>query len=150
MTEKMPVISNKTVLRDYTVEKTFEAGIQLSGGEVKSLRAGKANLQGSFAHIEKGEMFLYNMHISPYEFCLQNIEPLKVRKLLMHKNEIFHILNKVNQKGYTIVPLKVYFKKRYAKVELALAVGKKLYDKRTAIKEKEVNREIKQALYRRR
>ena len=140
------VTTNRQALRDYHIEKTFEAGLQLQGNEVKSLRAGNANLKGSFAKFEKEELFLYNMHISPYEYSREDYDPLRCRKLLMHKTELKHIAIKFLQQGYTLVPIKVYFKRGYAKIEIALAKGKKLYDKRKAIKEKQVKQEIDRAL----
>jgi len=148
--EYQPVISNRQALRDFTVEKTYEAGIELFGNEVKSLRGGSANLKGSFATVEKGQVYLYNMHISPYAFSRTDYEPLRKRKLLLHKTEIKHLEEKVHQKGYTVVPLKVYFKGSYAKVELAVARGKKFHDKRESIKEKEMRREIEKETRRRR
>jgi len=150
MAKVKPVVSNKQALRDFNVEKVFEAGIQLFGSEVKSLRAGKANLKGSFARIEGGEVFLYNMHISPYEFSQDETDPLRPKKLLLNKAEIRHLVVKVSQQGYTLVPLKVYFRRGYAKVEIAVARGKKLYDKRAALKEKQVRREMDKHLHHRR
>ena len=150
MADRKPVISNKKALRDFFIEKRFEAGIQLFGNEVKSLRSGNANLKGSFARIENGEVFLYNMHISPYEFSREERDPLRPRKLLMKKSEITHLEVALTQKGFTLVPLSVYFKRGYAKVELALAHGKRQFDKREAIKEKETRREIDRELHRRR
>ena len=150
MAHKNPEISNKQVFRDYIVEKTFEAGLVLFGNEVKSLRDGEANLKGSFARIDKSEIFLYNFHISPYMFTRDEQDPLRPKKLLLSKSEIRHIDAKISQKGYALVPIKVYFKRSFAKVELALAKGKKLYDKRDDIKKKEVEREMKQESRRRR
>ncbi|HNX90542.1 MAG TPA: SsrA-binding protein SmpB [Candidatus Omnitrophota bacterium] len=144
------VTTNKQVFRDYTVEKTYEAGIQLFGNEVKSLRSGSADLKGSFALIQKGEIFLYNMHISPYPFSREVLAPLRPRKLLMHRVEIAHLDTKVGRQGYSLIPIKVFFKRGYAKVELALAKGKKLHDKREAIKDKQVKRDIDQMSKRRR
>jgi SsrA-binding protein len=144
------IVTNRQALRDYYIEKAYEAGLQLSGNEVKSLRAGKANLKGSFAKIENGEIFLYNMHISPYEYSREDYEPLKPRKLLLHKAQIKQIEVKLSQQGYTLVPLKLYFQRGYAKVELALARGKRQYDKRRALKEKQARREIDRALRRKR
>ena len=144
--ESKTAVTNRQALRDYYVEKAYEAGLQLQGNEVKSLRAGKANLKGSFARIENGQIFIYNMHISPYEYSHEEYDPLRPRKLLLHKAQIRQIEIKVSQQGYTLVPLKVYFKKGYAKVELALARGKKHYDKRRVLKEKQAKREIDRAL----
>ena len=141
------VVSNKKALRDFHIEKTYEAGIELFGKEVKSLRAGNANLKGSFARIEKGEVLLFNMHISPYEYSREDeTDPLRPRKLLLHKAQIRQLETKLTQQGYTLVPLKVYFKKSYAKIELGLGRGKRLYDKRHAIKEKQAKKEMARAL----
>ena len=141
-------VTNRQALRDYYIEKAYEAGIELTGNEVKSLRAGKANLKGSFARIENGEIFVYNMHVSPYEYSCEDYDPLRKRKLLLHKAQIKQIWVKLSQQGFTLVPLKVYFKRGYAKVELALARGKRQYDKRRALKEKQAKREIDRALRR--
>ena len=146
MKQKGSVVSNRQAFRDFTIEKTFEAGIQLFGNEVKSLRAGEANLKGSFAKIDGQEIVLCNMHISPYEFSREEQDPLRPRKLLLHKAEIRTIVAKIAQRGYTLVPLKVYFKRGYAKVEIGLARGKRLYDKRVALKEKQTKRDIDRAL----
>ena len=150
MAKKGPVVSNRQAFRDFNIEKTFEAGLQLFGNEVKSLRAGEANLKGSFAKIDGGEIVLYNMHISPYEFSRDEQDPLRPRKLLLHKSEIRTIIAKIAQRGYTLVPLKIYFLRGYAKVEIGLARGKKLYDKRVALKERQVQREVDRDIHRRR
>ncbi|MGD2278751.1 MAG: SsrA-binding protein SmpB [Candidatus Omnitrophota bacterium] len=144
------IVTNRQALRDYYVEKAYEAGLQLLGNEVKSLRAGKANLKGSFAKVEGGEIVLYNMHISPYEYSHEEYNPLRPRKLLLHKAQIKQIEVKLTQRGYTLVPLKVYFLRGYAKVELALVRGKKLYDKRRVLKEKQARKEMDRALRRKR
>jgi len=144
--EKKALVTNRKALHDFHIEKTFEAGLQLKGSEVKSLRRGKANLKGTFARIEDGELFLYGMHISPYEFAREDYEPTRVRKLLLHKAQIRQLAQKSEQQGYTLVPLKVYFRRGYAKVEIAVARGKKLFDKRTAIKEKQAKRDMQRAL----
>jgi SsrA-binding protein len=144
--ENNSVVTNRQAYRDFHIEKTFEAGIELFGKEVKSLRAGKANLKGSFCRIEKGEVFILNMHISPYEFSSDETDPVRPRKLLLHKNEIKHLNVKLAQQGYSLVPIKVYFKRAYAKVEIGLGKGKKLYDKRRALKEKQAKREISRAM----
>jgi len=149
MAKNSIMITNRQALRDYHIEKAFEAGIQLFGNEVKSLRAAQANLKGSFAKVEDGEIFLHNMHISPYEFSRDDQDPVRPRKLLLHKTEIRNIVAKINQQGYTLVPLKVYFKRGYAKVELALAKGKKHYDKRAALKKKQAKREMDKELKKR-
>ncbi len=141
------ITENRKARHDYTVEESFEAGIELKGTEVKSMRAGRANLKDSFAIIENGELYLYGMHISPYEQGnIFNVDPLRPRKLLMHKKEILRLLGKTKEQGLTLVPLKAYFKKDKIKIELALAKGKKLYDKREAAAEKSAKREIEKAM----
>ena len=141
------ITENRKARHDYTVEETFEAGIELKGTEVKSMRAGRANLKDSFAVIENGELYLYGMHISPYEQGnIFNVEPMRPRKLLMHKKEIMRLLGKTREQGLTLVPLKAYLKKDKIKIELALAKGKKLYDKRDAAAEKRSKREIEKAM----
>lgn len=146
MTNNTIIVTNRQALHDFHIEKTYEAGIVLCGNEVKSLREGKANLKGSFAKVENGEIYLYNMHINPYEFSCSEIDPLRKRKLLLHKAQIRQLIVHLEQKGYALVPLKVYFKKEYAKVEIGLGKGKKLYDKRKELKEKEAQREIDKAM----
>ena len=127
---------------DYFIEDTFEAGIALCGTEVKSLRMGKCSVKESFVRVEKGEVYIYNMHISPYEKGnIFNRDPLRVKKLLLHKYEINKIMGQMQQKGYTIVPLNVYFKGSLVKVEIGLARGKKLYDKRQDIAKRDQKRE---------
>ncbi|MEA3490151.1 MAG: SsrA-binding protein SmpB [Candidatus Omnitrophota bacterium] len=148
--DRQAIVTNRQAFRDYRVEKTYEAGLELRGGEVKSLRGGKANLKGSFARVENGEIFLYGMHISPYEYDREDYDPKRPRKLLLHKVQIRQLEVKSAQQGYALVPMKIYFSRGYAKVEIGLAVGKKLYDKRTALKEKQAKREIDRALYRKR
>jgi SsrA-binding protein len=141
------VTENRKARHDYFIEETYEAGIVLTGTEVKSLRAGRVNLKDSYAQVENGEMFLFNMHISPYEQGNRfNVDPVRPRKLLLHKREINSLFGKVKQQGLTLVPLKVYFKKGRAKVELALAKGKKVYDKRRAMAERDAQREMARAL----
>ncbi|GFN22707.1 SsrA-binding protein SmpB [Thermanaeromonas sp. C210] len=141
------VTENRKARHDYTIEETLEAGIVLTGTEVKSLRGGKANIRDSFARVEKGEVFLYDMHISPYEQGNRfNHEPRRPRKLLLHKEEIRRLIGKTREKGLTLIPLKVYFNPQgRVKVELALARGKKLYDKREALRERDAKREIEKA-----
>ena len=140
--ERKLIANNKKARFDYFIEDTYEAGIALHGTEVKSLRMGKCSIKESFIRIEKGEMFVYNMHISPYEKGnIFNKDPLRVRKLLLHKYEINKLQAKMTQKGYTIVPLNVYFSKGLVKVEIGLARGKKLYDKRQDIAKKDQRRE---------
>lgn len=139
---------NRKARHDYTVLETYEAGIALRGTEVKSMRAGRANMKDSFATITNGEVFLYNMHISPYEQSntFYTLEPLRTRKLLMHKKEIMRLLGKIKEQGLTLVPLKAYFKGDKIKIELGLCKGKKLYDKRDAAQEKSARREIDRAM----
>ena len=136
------IANNKKAYHDYFIEDKFESGISLVGTEVKSLRMGKCSLKESFIRVEKGEVYIYNMHISPYEKGnIFNKDPLRIRKLLLHTYEINKLIGKVEQKGYTIVPLQIYFKGSLVKVEIALARGKKLYDKRDDIAKKDVQRE---------
>lgn len=136
------IANNKKVYHDYFLEEIYEAGIELVGTEVKALRMGKGSIKESFIHIENGEMIIYGMHISPYEKGnIFNKDPLRPRKLLMHKQEIRKMLGKIAQKGYTIVPVEIYFKGSLVKVQVALARGKKLYDKRQDIAKKDQKRE---------
>ncbi len=141
------VATNRKALHDYFILETYEAGIVLKGTEVKSLRESKVNLKDSFARLKDGELFLLNMHISAYEQGNRyNVDPERTRKLLLHKREIYRLTGKINEKGLTLVPLKIYFKKGKTKIELALVKGKKLYDKRRVLKEKEAQREIARQL----
>lgn len=136
------IANNKKAYFDFFIDEKYEAGIALHGTEVKSLRMGKCSIKESFLKIEKGEVYVYNMHISPYEKGnIFNKDPLRVRKLLMHKYEINKIAGKLVQKGYTLVPLQIYFKGSLVKVEVGLARGKKLYDKREDIAKKDQRRE---------
>lgn len=136
------IANNKKAFHDYFIEDKYEAGISLAGTEVKSLRTGKCSVKEAFIRIEKGEVMIYGMHISPYEKGnIFNKDPLRPRKLLMHKYEINKLMGKMAEKGYTIVPLQVYFKGSLVKVEIALAKGKKLYDKRQDIAKKDQRRE---------
>lgn len=136
------IANNKKARHDYFIEDTYEAGICLHGTEVKSLRMGKCSVKESFIRIEDGEVFIYNMHISPYEKGnIFNKDPLRIKKLMLHKNEINKITGQIAQKGYTLVPLEVYFKGSLVKVEIGLARGKKLYDKRQDIAKKDMRRE---------
>lgn len=136
------IANNKKAYHDYFIEEKYEAGIALHGTEVKSLRMGKCSIKESFIRIEHGEVFIYGMHISPYEKGnIFNKDPLRVKKLLMHKNEILKLQGKIAEKGYTLVPLQVYFNKSLVKVEVGLARGKKLYDKRQDIAKKDMRRE---------
>ena len=143
MGEKFKLIANnKKAYFDYFIEEKYEAGIALHGTEVKSLRMGKCSLKESFLRIERGEVFIYSMHISPYEKGnIFNKDPLRVKKLLMHKYEINKIAGRIAQKGYTLVPLQIYFKGSIVKLEIGLARGKKLYDKREDIAKKDQRRE---------
>lgn len=136
------VANNKKAYHDYFIEDKYEAGIALHGTEVKSLRMGKCSIKESFIRIENGEMFAYGMHISPYEKGnIFNKDPLRVKKLLLHKYEINKLAGKLAEQGYTLVPLQVYFSKGKAKMEIGLAKGKKLYDKRQDIAKKDQRRE---------
>ncbi len=137
------IAKNRKAFHDYHIEETFEAGISLVGTEVKSLRDGKANLKESYVIIKNNEAFLFGCHISPYTHGnLQNHEPLRTRKLLLHRKEIDKLWGSISQKGLALVPLKLYFKAGRAKLEIGLAKGKKQYEKRDTIKEREANREI--------
>ena len=140
---------NRRARFDYHIEETYEAGIVLTGGEVKSLREGRANLKDSYGRVDKGELFLLNAHISNYEPAHYfNVDPTRTRKLLMHKKEILRLMGKVQEQGLTLIPLRLYFKNGRAKVELALARGKKMYDKRETTREREVKRDIARAMQR--
>ena len=136
------IANNKKAHHDYFLEETFEAGVELFGTEVKSLRQGHCSIKEAFIHIENGEVIIYGMHVSPYEKGnIFNKDPLRPKRLLMHKKEIMRLLGKIKEKGYTLVPVKVYFKGSLVKVEIALARGKKLYDKRHDIAKKDARRE---------
>lgn len=141
------ICENRKAWHDYFIHETYEAGIALVGTEVKSLRAGKANLKDSFVLIKNGEALLENVHISPYEHGnIFNHDPLRVRKLLLHKAEIIKLFSKTKEKGLTLIPLKLYFSRGKVKVEIALASGKNNYDKRRVLAEKTAKREIDRAL----
>ena len=141
------VANNKKAYHDYFIEEKYEAGISLVGTEVKSLRQGKCSIKESFLRIERGEVFIYGLHISPYEKGnIFNKDPLRVRKLLLHKYEINKLAGKIAEKGYTLVPLQVYFRGSLVKVELGLAKGKKLYDKRQDIAKKDQKREAEKEM----
>ena len=145
------IATNRKAYHDYFIQETYEAGISLLGTEVKSLREGRANLKESYALIKDGEAFLLNCHISPYSHGnIQNHEPSRTRKLLLHKKEIDRLWGNISQKGFTLIPLKIYFKRGKAKVELGLGKGKRQYEKRATIKEKEARREIERHLKRQR
>lgn len=141
------VCQNRKAFHDYFIEDTLEAGIALSGTEVKSLREGKANLKDSYVLVKGGEVFLLNCHISPYSHGnIMNHDPVRTRKLLLHRKEIDRMSGKAAAKGYTLIPLKIYFKASFAKVEIGLAKGKRLFEKRDTIKEREAKREIEKAM----
>ncbi len=136
------VANNKKAFHDYFIDETYEAGIVLHGTEVKSMRQGKCSIKESFVRIENGEVFVYGMHVTPYEQGnIFNKDPLRVKKLLMHKAEINKLTGKIKEKGYTLVPLQVYFKEGKVKVEIGLARGKKSYDKRESMAKKDQQRE---------
>lgn len=142
------IAQNKKAHHDYFIEETYEAGIVLQGTEIKSIRAGRANLRDAFARVEKGEVFLHNMHISPYEQGNRyNHEPLRTRKLLLHRKEIQKLIGATKEQGYSLVPLKLYIKDGFAKVLIGLGKGKKKYDKREDLKRKEAKREIERAFH---
>ena len=137
------VCNNKKAYHDYFIEEKYEAGLELFGTEVKSLRLGKCSIKESFIRIDKGEVYAYGMHITPYEMGnIFNKDPLRPKKLLLHKAEILKLLTKISEKGYTLVPLEVYFKNGRAKLEFGLAKGKKLYDKREDTSKKDLRREL--------
>lgn len=141
------VCQNRKAYHDYHIDETVESGIALLGTEVKSLREGKANLKDSYVIIKGGEVFLLNCHISPYSHGnIMNHDPLRTRKLLLHRKEISRLAGKVIAKGYTLIPLKLYFKDSFAKVEIGLAKGKKLFEKREKIKEREAKRAIERVM----
>lgn len=147
MVQVKMVTENRRARHDYFIEETIEAGIVLQGTEVKSIRLGKVNIKDSFARVENGEVFLYGMHISPYEQGNRfNHDPLRPRKLLLHKREIRRLIGKTREDGYTLVPTKLYFSNGKCKVELGIAKGKKLYDKREAAAKRDATRRAQQAL----
>ncbi|KON86389.1 single-stranded DNA-binding protein [Sporosarcina globispora] len=140
------VAQNKKAYHDYAIEETYEAGIVLQGTEIKSIRAGKVNLKDSYARIQNNEIYLFGMHVSPYEQGNRyNHDPLRTRKLLLHRKEINKLIGESKEVGYSIVPLKMYLKNGYAKVLIGLARGKKKYDKREDLKKKEAKREVERA-----
>ncbi len=142
MAEKL-ICQNKKAWHNYFIEDTYEAGLCLLGTEVKSLREGRASLGDSYAKIKNGEVFLVDAHISPYPYGNRfNHDPLRMRKLLLHKREIKRLIGKVQEKGFTLIPLRLYFSNGKAKVELGLARGKKLFDKREALRQKTIQREM--------
>ncbi len=144
------IVTNRRARREYFVEETYEAGLVLAGSEIKSVRDGRVNLQDSYVTIREGEAWLVNSHIAPYkQASCQGHEPKRDRKLLLHRRQINRLAGKVQAKGYTIIPLRLYLKDNRAKVEIALARGKKLYDKREALAKRQAEREIERALRRR-
>lgn len=146
--EKKNIVTNNKAFRDYEILDKYEAGIELKGSEVKSLRNSSASLVDSFARVEKGQVLLYNMYIAPYqEASYLNVEPRRIRRLLLHKNEIRKLTGQVTQRGFTLVPLQAYFnKKGIIKIEIALCKGKKTYDKRRDIKRRQEERDIRRVL----
>ncbi len=140
------VITNRKARHDYLVLESWECGIMLAGAEVKSLRDGRANLQDSYARVEDHEVWLFGMHVSPYAYSRGDLDPVRKRKLLLHHKEIEEIERGTAEKGHTLVPLRVYFKDGRAKVELALARGKRAYDKRQALAERDAKRETERAM----
>lgn len=141
------IAKNPTALHNYTVIDKIEAGLVLYGTEIKSIRNGKINLKDSYATLNKGEIFVYSMHISPYEQGnIFNKDPMRPRKLLLHKKEIFKLTGMIQQKGYTLVPISIYFKDNRVKLELGICKGKKLFDKREDLKKKEADRKIQIAM----
>jgi SsrA-binding protein len=141
------VAANRKALHDYTIEDTYEAGVALTGTEIKSLRAGRVSLRDGYVQIRNGEAWLLNVHISPYDFGnRENHEPRRERKLLLHRQEIRKLQSKVAERGWTIVPLRMYLKEGRAKIEVALARGKRLYDKRDAVAERDMDRDLRRTL----
>ena len=143
--EKKIVCQNRKARHDYFIDEIYEAGIVLIGPEVKSLREGRASLKDTYARVKNGELFLHNMHITPYPFAHHlNLDPTRTRKLLMQKREIKKLIGKTEEKGYSLIPLSIYLLRGIIKVELALAKGKRKYDKRYVLKEREMKRELDQ------
>lgn len=141
------IAKNPTAYHNYTIEDTLEAGIVLSGTEIKSIRNGKVNLKDTYANIKNGEVFIYGMHISPYEHGnIFNKDPLRDRKLLIHKKEIYKLIGLIKQKGLSLVPIELYFKGSFVKLKLGIGKGKKLYDKREDIAKKDAQRKIERTL----
>jgi SsrA-binding protein len=137
------ICQNRKAHFDYFIDEVFEAGLVLTGPEVKSIRLGKANINDGFARIHTGEVYLHNAHISPYPFTPQeSYDPTRTRKLLLHRREIKRLIGKIEEKGYTLIPLKLYFRDQHVKVELGLAKGKKKYDKRDTIRRRDEEREM--------
>ena len=147
MTASSVLATNRKALRDYHVMETVEAGVALAGTEIKSVRRRNISLEDSFARIDGGEVFLYNMHVGPYEQGGRyNLEPKRLRKLLLHRRQIERLHGLLSQKGLSLVPLRLYLKGGFAKIELAVGKGKKLYEKRDTIREREVDRQIRRLL----
>ena len=147
--ERRVAVSNRKARHEYEILDTIEAGIALTGTEVKSLRQGKANLQDAYAVVQRGEVFLFHAHISPYkEGSYANHDPVRPRKLLLHRNQIHRLQTKVAEKGLTLIPLAFYFKGPHVKVDLAIARGKRQYDKRESIKQRDIDRELRQRMKR--
>jgi SsrA-binding protein len=146
--ENQTVADNRKARHDYFIDENYEAGIALTGSEIKSIRAGRINLRGGYARVENGEIWLHDVHISPYDQSgkYYNHEPTRPRKLLLHRREISRIAGQVDRQGFTLVPLRIYFKGRRAKLDLGLARGKKLYDKRDDIAKREVKRDIERVM----
>ncbi|MBW2004249.1 MAG: SsrA-binding protein SmpB [Deltaproteobacteria bacterium] len=143
--QKKILSQNRKARHDYFIDEIYEAGIVLSGPEVKSLRESRASLKDTYARIKNGELFLYNMHITPYPFAHNlNLDPIRTRKLLMQKREIKRLIGKTEEKGYSLIPLSIYLLRGLIKVELALAKGKRKYDKRHVLREREMKRELDQ------
>ncbi len=141
------IAKNPNARHNYTIEDTIQAGIVLSGTEIKSIRNGKVNIKDTYANIKNGEVFIYGMHISPYEQGnIYNKDPLRTRKLLLNRREINRLVGMIQQKGYSLVPLSIYFDRSFVKVELGIGKGKKLYDKRQDIAKKDAEMKIKRAL----
>jgi SsrA-binding protein len=144
---KKIVATNPTARHNYTIEDTYEAGIVLTGTEIKSIKQGKVNLKDSYANIKNGEVFIYGMHVSPYEFGnIYNKDPLRTRKLLLNRREINKLTGLIKQKGLTLVPISLYFSGHFVKVELGVGKGKKLYDKRQDIAKKDAERRMQKAM----
>ena len=140
------ISKNPTAKHNYTIDDTIEAGIVLSGTEIKSIRNGKVNLKDSYAAIKNGELYIYNLHISPYEFGnIYNKDPLRDRKLLINKREINKLIGLIKQKGYSLIPISMYFKGNFVKIELGIGKGKKLYDKRRDIAKKDAEMRMRKA-----
>lgn len=148
MAENVKVVAtNRKAFHDYHVEETHEAGVALTGTEIKSVRVGSVNLRDSYAQVRNGELWLLNVHIAPYEpASRQNVDPYRDRKLLMHRGEIMRLMGRVQEKGLTLIPLRMYLKRNRAKIEIGLVRGKRLYDKREAIAKRESAREMERAV----